>query len=257
MEEVQASGRYFFADEELNAKVSLTSPGMRGALARLLSARRITRPLRNSGFFIIVPAEFRTRGAPPLTWYLDGLMRSLEVPTYYVGLLTAAEWHGASHYAAQETQIVSPRQIRPITIGRERLRFIRKATAAETPVEEKPTEVAPVRLSTAEATAYDLVRYVRAAGGLSVVATALAELALRPAALEQALDAGGEVAVAQRLGYLLERVGRGREAGVAERWLSRRDRVRTSALVPSEPAGGAPLAQRWNLLVNAEFEVAA
>jgi predicted transcriptional regulator of viral defense system len=230
---------------------------MRAALDRLQAARRIVRPLRKSGFFVIVPPEFRTIGAPPLTWYLDGLMRFMEVPDYYVGLLTAAEWHGASHYAVQETQVVVSRQFRPITVGRERIRFVRKAAAGMVPVEERLAEGGRVCLSTPEATAYDLVRYARVSGGSSLVATAVAELKLRPGDMKAVLDAGGETPVVQRLGYFLEHGGHDASARAVERWLQRRRRVRVSALVPSAPLRGAEFSERWKLLVNADVQAAA
>lgn len=257
VETVQAEGRYAFTEGELRGYISLSSTGLRAALDRLQAGRRIVRPLRNSGFFVIVPPEFRTIGAPPLTWYLDGLMRFMEVSDYYVGLLTAAEWHGASHFAVQETHVVVPRQLRPVTVGRERIRFVRNTAAAKVVVEAKLAEGERVRLSTPEATAYDLVRYARVSGGLSIVATALAELEFRPANLEDVLDGVGEAAVAQRLGYLLEQAGHDAAARAVERWLSRLRRVRVSALVPSAPLRGAAFVQRWKLLVNADVEAAA
>jgi predicted transcriptional regulator of viral defense system len=184
-------------------------------------------------------------------------MRFLNAADYYLGLLTAAEWHGASHFAVQEVQVVTPRQLRAVTLGRERIRFVRKRGAAATPVEVRTTDAGTVRVSSPEATAIDLVRYARASGGLVVVATALAELKLRSAELKKALDGAGEVAVAQRVGYLLERVGQANAAKAVAAWLGRKARVQPCALDPSAPRRGAELAQPWRVLVNADVHAAA
>ena len=46
----------------------------------------------------VVPPQYASWGAPPPGWYIDDLMRHEGRP-YYVGLLKAAELHGATHQA--------------------------------------------------------------------------------------------------------------------------------------------------------------
>ena len=50
-------------------------------------------------------------------------MRHLGVD-YRISLLRAAAFHGASHQAAQVFQVIVPKQIRFITIGRQRIQFV-------------------------------------------------------------------------------------------------------------------------------------
>jgi hypothetical protein len=57
------------------------------------------------GFYVIVPPQFMSWGAPPPSWYIDALMYHEGRP-YYVGLLKAAELHGATHQAMMEFQVV-------------------------------------------------------------------------------------------------------------------------------------------------------
>lgn len=248
----QRLGRYSFTDSELASASPQTPVARRAALGRLHRQGRIVRPLPRHRFFVVVPHEHHSAGAPPLAWYLDGLMRFLGVPEYYVGLVTAAQWHGASHFAVQETQIVVPRQLRPVRVGRETIRFFTKAAAAATPVEVRTTEGGTVRVSTPEATAADLVRYADAAGGLNLVATVLAELAprLKPAALPAAAS---DLATAQRLGHLLDQVAGPRLTGtLARRVAAQLPRVRP--LDPRSPARDAPVDARWRLRVNTTVE---
>ena len=60
-------------------------------------------------------------------------MRFHDVP-YYVGLLSAAALHGAAHQQPQEFQVVAGAILRPLTVGRVRIRFFfrREMAAAVT-----------------------------------------------------------------------------------------------------------------------------
>jgi len=91
-----------------------------------------------------------------------------------------------------------------------------------TPTLSLKTETGSMAVSTPEATALDLVRYVKACGGLGNVATVLAELSERidPAQLFEAAQIDGERAVAQRLGYLLDVALATDKAAALASWLS-------------------------------------
>jgi predicted transcriptional regulator of viral defense system len=252
----QRQGRYCFTDAELAEETPQSTAARRGALGRLRREGRLVRPLPRHHFFVIVPHEHHSMGAPPLAWYLDPLMRFLGVPDYYVGLLTAAQWYGASHFAVQETQVMVPRQLRAIQVGRERVRFITKVAAARTPVEVRNSESGTIRVSTPEATAVDLVRYLDAAGGFNMIATVLTELAprLRPQALRHAAILENDVATAQRLGWLLDHAGANNRTATLAHWIARQ-RPRARPLDPRAPVERAPLDKLWQLWLNTTVEV--
>ena len=113
---------------------------------------------------------------------------------YYVGLLSASALYGAAHQAPQELQVVTDRSLRPIEIGRVRIRFVKKARVSETPTVNIKTPTGETRVSSPEATALDLVRYIEHAGHLPNVATVLHELAERldPSVLVRAAEADAE-----------------------------------------------------------------
>ena len=251
----QREGQYYFTGGDLAKDSRQSAAARRAALGRLRREGRLVRPLPRHPFFVIVPHEHHSMGAPPLDWYLDPLMRFLGVPDYYVGLLTAAQWHGASHFAVQETQVVVPRQLRPIKVGRERIRFVTKVAAGRTPVDVRNLESGAVRVSTPEATAVDLVRYPDVSGGFNMIAAALTELAprLRPRELLQAAIQEDDVATSQRLGWLLDHVGAKHRTATLARWIAQQ-RPRTRPLDPSMPIGHAPLDKRWRLWLNTTVE---
>jgi predicted transcriptional regulator of viral defense system len=124
-------------------------------------------------------------------------MHTLRIP-YYAGLLTAAQYHGAAHQRPQQFQVFLAKRRLSIDCGKVRVAFRVRKRLVEVPVQTVNTPRGALRISTPEATAIDLVGYQQHVGGLNAVATVLSELA------EQI-----DLPWAQRLGYLLERVGAG------------------------------------------------
>jgi predicted transcriptional regulator of viral defense system len=129
-----------------------------------------------------------------------------------------------------------------------------KKRHSETKLSRIKAHTGYVAVSTPEATAIDLIRYARFLGGLDRVLTVLQELAetMTAAGLVEAAEADGNVAFAQRLGWLLEKVG---FSGLTEltRWINKKKPFPTR-LEPSLPAKGAILDSRWKLIINGSVE---
>jgi predicted transcriptional regulator of viral defense system len=253
VDSLQARGRYTFLGSEARAAMGILAPVFRRAAIRLGARGRLVMPRR--GFFVIVPLEYREAGAPPASWFIDDLMRHLGRP-YYVGLLSAAALHGAAHQQPQETQVVTDRPQRPIEVGRTRIRFLVRRDHAKARVSEVRTSTGTMRVSSPETTALDLLRYVRAAGGLDNVASVIAELSERmdPDRLKAAAEADGEAPAAQRLGALLARVGAESLAAALEAGLAPR-RLRVVPLRPGRSWKDALVDSRWRVAINEDVEV--
>ena len=174
------------------------------------------------GFYVIVPVEYSRSGGPPPSWFISDLMAFLEQP-YYVGLLSAAALSGAAHHQSQEFQVITPAPLRPMRIGRSRIRFFMKHTAATTGAKDVQTETGTMRVSTPEATAFDLVRYAKRIGGVSSAATVLRELSetIDAKALVRAAEKEKESSVVQRTGYLLCHHGTRPVTGPLLQWLGK------------------------------------
>lgn len=202
---------------------------------------------------MLVPVEYREAGSPPASWFIDYLMRFLEQP-YYIGLLSAAAIHGAAHQQPMVFQVVTDRPTRPARAGRVRIAFHMRRNVASARVVEVQTETGSMRVSTPETTAFDLVRFAPAAGHLSNVATVLGELAekLDPVALTEVARSYA-VPEAQRLGYLLERIGKRDLAERVAAWLEG-ERYRPVLLAPGQPRGAASADSRWRVVPNATVE---
>jgi predicted transcriptional regulator of viral defense system len=250
---LQAEGRYTFARTEAMAALKVNSLVLKKAVMRLAAKKRIVVPKR--GFYVIVPLEYRTAGSPPPSWFIDDLMRHLGRP-YYVGVLSAAGLHGAAHQQPQEFQVVTDVALRPIVAGRSRIRFMGKRHHDRTLMAELKTETGTMRVSTPEATAIDLLRYASAAGGLGNAATVLAELAERidPGRLANAARLDGELAYAQRLGYLIGVIGAGERVDELAKLVAEK-KPRITPLRPGRSQKGCPVDRRWRVAVNEEIEV--
>lgn len=251
VEELLGQGRTTFTREEARSRLGRGPEATYKALRRLEKARWLVRP--RSGFYVIVDPQHRAAGTLPPEWFVNDLMKHMRRP-YYVGLLSAAQIHGSAHHRPQEFQVVIPRRtVRPVRSGNALIRFYGKGPFERAQTQDLKVPTGMLRTSSPETTAWDLVRYLRAAGGLDHVVTVLSELAekLDAKGLGDTVRRHGEILVAQRLGYLLDHVGRrDLTKGIA-------GRVRHAPLRPldpSSPVNGASESRKWHLLVNARVE---
>lgn len=207
--ELIATGRTVFRAEEAEQALGIGHGAFLDAAERLQRKQAILK-LRQ-GFYVVVQPQFSAWGAPPPAWYIDALMQH-EEHAYYVGLLKAAELHGATHQAVMEFQVVTAKRLPIIRAGRSLLVFYYRKDmgAVEAGIEMRKTETGTMRISSSSLTALDLLRYSEVTGGIDNVATVLSDLApkIDPGQLT-ALSVRIERPPAQRLGYLLEFLGYG------------------------------------------------
>ncbi len=250
LESLQSTGRYTFTREEADQALQISPNALKVALRRLVSKGRIIAPRR--GFYVIVPLEYAATGTLPADWFVDALMKHRGKP-YYVGLLSAAELHGAAHQRPQELQVVTTVPIRPVVVKRTRIHFFVKSQLAGTPTALTKTATGMIPVSTPEATAFDLVRYASRVGGLDHVATVLVELSeeIKPKPLLLAAQSEPDRAIVQRAGYLIEKFGSRALTGPLAKWLS----VQDPGFVPlrAERHWRGPKDEKWRLILNEEI----
>lgn len=243
VEGLLGQGRYTFSREEAERQLRRSRAATYMAMRRLIKAGWLTMP--RSGFYVIVDPQHRAAGTLPPEWFVRDLMKHIGRP-YYVGLLSAAQLHGAAHHRPQEFQVMIPeRAVPPIRTGNVQIRFFGKGSFERSETQEVKTPTGTMKVATPETTAWDLVRYARAAGGLDNVITVLAELSekLNAKRVQSTVEGHGDVVVAQRLGYLLDRIGRrGLAKGLAE-WVKD---ASVRPLDPGSPVRGATESRRWH-----------
>ena len=182
-----------------------------------------------------------------------------EERSYYVSLLKAAELHGASHQAVMEFQVMTDKRMPTIKAGRSIISFYyrKNLDAFNNAIDQYPSDAGPMRVSSAELTALDLVRYPHAAGGLDHIATVLSDLSERINARKLVqLAPHFERSVVQRLGYLLERFGSPQRAYSLRKALQRYKRVPWVKLDPARSSDPdftpAPIERNstWRVIVR-------
>lgn len=252
IDEFQTRATYVFREDELISKSQSAPETIRKALTRLIQKKRIIRLYR--GIFLIVPHEYRIIGAPPPVWYVDSLMNYLNLP-YYVGLLTASSLQGASHQQPAEFQIITTKQIKPLKIGRSMLKFYYKKETAEIVVQKMKSETGYFNISSPEITAFDLVKYIKAAGSLNNAATVLAELShkIDP---NQLLNMASwyDLATVRRVGYLLEKFGEKKVIDRLLAWVLDKN-LRYVPLRTKKPVKNCKRDLNWHLIINEMVEI--
>jgi predicted transcriptional regulator of viral defense system len=206
MTDLLAGGRVSFTRDEAIAALGMTARGFLKAAERLQKKGGLVNP--RHGFYVVVPPQYLARGAPPPPWYIDDLMKHEGHP-YYVGLLKAAELHGATHQAVMQFQIVSDKRIPKIRAGRSILSFFyrKDMEAVSSALIDYKTDTGRMKISSPELTGLDLLRYAHGTGTIDSIATVFSDLGAKMKAQPlQQLAPAFERSVIQRLGYLLDHV---------------------------------------------------
>src|SRR5438874_191840 len=124
-----ARGQAYFLAPSALAELQLTPLAFESAVKRLRKKGRLVSPRR--GFYLILRPEDRPLGAPDPSRWIDPLMKHLGLD-YRISLLRAAAFHGSAHQAAMVFQVIAPRQLPKIEIGRQRIEFVYQAPRAFT-----------------------------------------------------------------------------------------------------------------------------
>lgn len=255
VEHLLGRGRRTFTHGEAAEALGTSYVATYHSLRRLRESGWLAMPRR--GFYLIVDPQHRALGTLPATDWIDDLMKFHRAP-YYVGLLSAAELHGAAHQRPMEFQVVAGAILRMLTVGRARIRFFFSRRVEEAVTEQMKTVSGYIPVSTPEMTAFDLIRYRRGAGSLDHVATVLAELAERMDAgrLRDVAEKGERAPVIQRLGHLLDLTGHRRLAEPLHD-LVEQTRPKFIPLDSRSTENVSERNARWRVLVNTAIEVEA
>jgi predicted transcriptional regulator of viral defense system len=211
-------------------------------------AGKIFTPVR--GLYVLVPPEYRDWGVVPADWFIDDMMRHLR-RRYYVGFLSAANMHGASHQAAQVFQVVTDRAVANREVHQLRLAFYTASDIETRPVEERTGPTGRLKIATPETCVLDLSERPEVGGGVNVLLEVLGELTLDPALLVTAAQTRAKATV-RRCGWLLERTHPHLDlSGLLA--VARPGEGVDTRLIARGPRRGEH-DQRWSILINTDAE---
>jgi predicted transcriptional regulator of viral defense system len=245
---LERDGRGTITSSQILAETGASAESVRSATAHAISKGLLFSPAR--GLYVPVPAQYRSWRVVPGEHFIDAMMGHLGCG-YYVGFLSAAAFWGASHQPAQEFQVVVDRHVRDRDVERVRLRFHRVRNLNDRKSRRVNGGQAMMTVATPDQCAVDLVSDPSWAGGLSNLATVLAELSGLDGAELADVAAARPVPVAQRLGWLLELVETDADLEPLLRVAARR--TRSVLLDPQQPRRG-DRDERWGVVVNARVE---
>ena len=269
--DLTAKGYCCFTYPQVKEALGVSDIAVRAALRRLKQKGELAHPL--SGFYVIVPPEYRVLGCRPAEHFIHELMEFINAP-YYVGLLSAAQYHGAAHHRPQQFQVITTQKRRPIICERIKIVFITKKNTEQTPTQNFNTSQGAIVVSTPEATAIDMVSYPNRCGGLDNVLTVLTDLVKKMNAdkLQKIASTTDEITWVQRLGFLLDLVKANHLSDVLHQSLENH-RVRARLLVA--PSKTTPALEKlavklgknkssssyktkndkWKLIINKKLEL--
>ena len=252
LSDLLSKGELIFSKASAMSVMDKSDAAIRNSIKRLVASKKIV-PLFKS-YYLIVPPEYKQLGFVPPALFIDDLMRSIDA-SYYVGLLSAASFHGATHQAAQVFQVIVQTRLKPIVLGRTKIEFYFKKTLSDTPIQHLKTSRGPLNISTPEATAFDLLRYVHQSGNLNHVATVLDELIdkISPNMLVKTARKFSLVYV-QRLGYLLEILGHTKVATHLAHYVAEKNPSIYTPLRPGKTTTQVEKNDKWHLIVNERIE---
>jgi predicted transcriptional regulator of viral defense system len=256
-------GRSYFSREEVEVALDLKAAALTDAITRLVKKRRLANP--RHGFYLILRPEDRIAGAPDPVRWIEPLMKHQRLD-YRISLLRAAAFHGSSHQAAMVFQVVAPKQLRDVEIGRHRLQFVYQTPEAFAQVNQPDwldqikSDTGFAKVAGVELTLLDCARYFHKAAGINGVAQIVKDIGAKaqPRALAK-VAAAYENSSVRRLGYLLERAGHTRQANALEPLAKR---AKTPGLLdPSVKPLIESLAEphekdaKWKLVINEPVEI--
>lgn len=247
-------GRHFVTTAEVAELVGVPQGSVPISLQRARDARKIVSVTK--GGWVPVPPEYQSAGAPPPIHYIDPMMKHLGHP-YYVGFLSSARIHGASHQVPMVLQVVTPALLRERSIGGSRIQFIRRSAAATRGIQRHDVDTGRVAIATATTTILDIVEAPRFAAGLSNVGNVLGELLIEELVDEEQLAAAAAsypATVAQRAGWIIEYMAR--EAGAVTELDALAETVAKCDYTVLDPRSAAQGRRdpRWRLVINADME---
>ena len=256
---IRKSGERYFTIEKLMADLCIGKNAALNAIHRVKKKGELISP--SKGLYVIVPPEHMVHGSIPAEELIPIIMNHLNAD-YYVGLLSAAGFYGASHQKTFRFQVITnARIVHPLEFGQIKIEIVRRKVISDLPLRDFTVNTGYLKVASPELIAIDLLEYVHRCGGLNHVVTVLSELI-------ESMDADRLIKLAcdmerehqlQRIGYIVDNIE------LMDEDLSRRfvekihgyisgHKGKYLPLSSSIVQRGFPRCKKWRIVINTEIE---
>lgn len=207
IEYYEARGQKTFSLDSLAILKNLNRAAAKNTISKLIRMTMV-KPLADGFYAIVSPSERQSGVIPPDT-FIDQLMAH-ECSSYYVGLLSAASFYGASHHRPMMYQVVTNSRVRLSKRFIMGIKFYTKKDFPQSLIVKKNGPFGYINFSSPILTAYDVVNYESETGTLNNGIVVLEELLpqIRSSDIRKLMKNKLATSVLLRLGYLLEKLHR-------------------------------------------------
>ena len=259
IKDIRREGKLCFTIDDIVKQFHVYNNHARVSLHRLLKSRDLISPIR--GLYVIVPPEHQPYGSIPAEELVPLIMKYL-CANYYVSLLTAGLFYGATHQKPARFQVISDKRIKHILVfGDVEIDFIYKKSMLNLPTQNFAVSTGYLVVAAPELILLDLLNYPDHSGGLNHIATVLSELianidVVKLISLAKQIKAEYQL---QRIGYILDSIELMDEK-CAEEVINKlasyvkKSKKKYLPLASEIPKTGYPRCKKWRIVVNTEIE---
>lgn len=201
---------YSFSLEEIAQNTSGVGTSLKFELIRLAEKGQVFN-LRK-GFYLIIPPRYSSVEKLPIQLYSEKLFNYLN-RKYYIGLFTAARFHGASHQQSQKDYFITEApKLNAIKKKSYDIQFFTTKYWPANNILNKKSDAGIYKVSSPTLTFVDLIHHHRKIGGLNRILASLEELSeeISENELHELTLWYHHKSTLQRVGFLLEELSVGK-----------------------------------------------
>lgn len=213
------------------------------------------------GFYIIVPPEYQNYGSIPPEELIPLVMSHLNV-NYYVALLSAGLFYGATHQKPSKFQVITDKRIKhPLTFGNVKIDIIYKKSLFKLPIRKFVVSTGYLNVAEPELIVLDLFDFPNNSGGLNHISTVISEL-IEILNGDKLIDLAIKTNRAyhlSRIGYILSKLDPLEEekstrlVEILSSYVGA-NRKKYVPLASEIPSTGYPRLKKWKVIENAQIE---
>ena len=245
---------YSFSLNELIDNLNKSETSIKSELSRLITKKEIVN-LRK-GFYLIITPRYSSAQKLPIQLYCEKLFKYL-ARNYYVGLFSAAKFHGASHQQVQRDYIITEKsKLNDISKGSIDIRFFTISNWNDKNIQLNKSDAGIYKISSPALTIVDLIHHQTKLGGINRILSAIEELTeeLKEKDLVELLSWYPNKSTLQRLGFILEELGLNEEFQEMIFTNLKEGIFFPVLLSPKSNKKPGAVRNRWKVDVNIKFE---